>query len=319
MASGSSTSSSDGVRLSSRAALLVGVLVVIGAELVVRASYTAPGAFTGRVAQARAALHTDRVDLVLFGTCLAEESLDQALLSDALGPGVRLHVLAAAGSAPLDWYLALRDLDAAGSADALAVAFGPSDLAASQVSWQTQALDLADWTATREIVWSTCTTPGGRDAECVADLYLRRASRLYRNRAYLANRLWHVLGVRVDSMRVSDGRPGAEHEGATTPPLHWLRRFLEVARGRGREPMLLELPGNPEEPGDETRRQRAQVRGRVRSALRGMRARVVSPPAPSEGYVDDVHVNAEGRRALTEAVAPMLVDLGVLPTRPASR
>ena len=318
MASGSSTSSSERARLSAAAALGLAVLVVGLAELGVRRLYTAPGAYAGRVAQAREALGSKGVDLVLFGTCLAEETLDRATLADALGPDVRLHVLASAGTAPLDWYLALRTLDAAGSVDALAVAFAPSDLLAAQVSWQTQSLELADATATRELVWSACTTPDTTDAECVADLYLRRGSQLYRNRAYLANRLWRALGLRVDAAGDTSG-PSSGPDAAATPPHRWLRRFVDVARAAGREPTFIELPGNPEVGSDAARRQRAQVRARALSALRGMQARVVSPPAPVGAYVDDVHVNATGRRRLTEAVLPSLAVPGALPTPPGSR
>lgn len=324
MASASSTSSSEARRYSATAALVIALVVVVVAELAVRAMYRAPGAFPERVARARDSLDHGASDVVLFGTCLGEEGLDHAALARALGAGARLHPLAAAGTAPLDWYLALRNLDAHGGVDALVVAFAPSDLAATQLSWQTQTLDLADWTATREIAWSSCTTPAGTDAECVVEVNLRRASQLHRNRAYLANRLWHALGVRIDGTGETSPVARDAAAAATTPPSYWLRRFLETARARHREPLFVELPGNPVLDGARAWRQREQVRARVLAALRGMRARVVSPEAPPDGFLDDVHLTADGRRRLTDAVAPSLVAMGkeappTLPTPAAPR
>jgi hypothetical protein len=290
--------------------LLLALLSVAGVEAAVRSAYVAPGDLPARVAHAAATLDPIGTDVLLFGTCLGEETLDHTTLADSLGRGARVHSLASAGTAPVDWYLALRNVIDPASVDLVVVAFAPGDLMLPGVTWQTQTLDMADWTSIREVAWWNCTQSGGVDAECASELYLRKASLLYRNRPYLANRFWSGLGLRAEAATGSPhGAAGpAPGQAARVPasPLYWVQRFVDVVRESGRDPVFLELPRNPDHGTDADRRMRADMRADMLAALGRMRVEVHSPEAPRGDYTDDVHVTRAGRDRLTAGVAEWL-------------
>lgn len=285
-------------------AFLLVALGVGGVEAAVRASYTAPGDLPARVARARATLDADGTDVLVFGTCLGEETLDHATLTTALGPDARVHSLASAGTAPVDWYLALRNVIDPASVDLVVVAFAPGDLLLQGVTWQTQTLDMADWTSIREVAWWNCSRSGSVDAECTSELYLRKASLLYRNRPYLANRFWSGLGVRAEAGVTGAGPPPGARGPAS--PVYWVQRFVDVVRESGRDPVFLELPRNPDYGSDADRRMRADMRDDMRAALGRMGVEVYAPDAPRGDYTDDVHVTRAGRDRLTAEVSAWL-------------
>jgi hypothetical protein len=298
--------------LGGAAALAVAVLTLGATEAAVRAAYEAPGELPRRVRAAVAALDAPGRDVLVFGTCLGEETLDHTSLAGALGPDARVHSLASAGTAPLDWYLALRNVLEPSTVDLVTVAFAPGDLRLPGLTWQTQTVDMADWTSIREVAWWSCTRDGATDPECVAELYLRKSAHLYRNRAYLANRAWHALGLRAAPVTEAGGGPTMApgplgvRGAAPATALYWVRRFVEVVRDAGKEPLFVELPRNPEHGTPADRALREDGRQKALASLSALGVEVYAPPPPVGEYTDDVHVTAQGRALLTASVAEWL-------------
>ena len=259
-----------------------------------------------KVETTRRNLDPEKPDILIFGTCLGDQALEGYRVEAALGPAGRIHSLTAPGSTPVDWYLSLRSVLRPGDVDLVLVVYTPGDLYLSKLNWQTQTLDLTDWTSIREVGDWTCA-----DVECRAELALRKASLLYRNRAYLANRVWTTLGAR-------DGAsPLATSSQSYTPPdahpahaaWHFVGRMAELAAERKTPLAFLELPANPEfshAPGAELQ---AEEREEARRRLRELGGQVISPPAPAGGFMDDVHYNGFGRRAITDAVIAYVKEL----------
>ena len=324
----SSTSSSEAqARPRGLPSWLAFVLVLgtfVGAEGVTRAWYVPPGQYAAQLRATEARLGEASREVLLFGTCLAKQNLDDEGLAGALGPGTRVHALAAAGTTSLDWYVGLRDQLGTARIDRVVVAYVPGDLVLDATHWQTQALDLARWPSVREMAWWNCASSPILPGECVQDLYARKASFLFRNRNYLANRVWDTLGARWDRRAPAPvaTRPGPSPQapgtrppgGIVAPPttaaraaaqeraaLHYLQRFVTVARTARNPPLFIELA-----PAPGSAAVNPDMNAYVRRIVRELRVEVVVPSNEGVTFEDDVHVTQAGRVVLTQAVAEAL-------------
>jgi hypothetical protein len=221
-----------------------------------------------------------------------------------------MHALTVSGTAPLDWYLTLRNV-LEPRVDMVVVAFSPADLERTTSFWQVQSLDLADATSIREMAYWSCT-----DSECATELYLRKASLLYRNRAYLANRVWTALSLKPPAPLRPPVNPYRERPDAAAAPHHFVERFVSLVRAAGVPFTFVELPTNPDAP-DAQRKPEEHQHEVAMAFLQKIGAPEHSPQAPAGHYTDDVHVDEDGRNALTGEVATYLAT--VLPKPTAAR
>lgn len=304
----SSTSSSDPTPALPGWLALIAVLATLGAaEGAVRAGYTPPGELSGKVAEARATLSPTTPDVLVFGTCIGAQTLDHGLFERSLGTGGNVHRLTAPGAFPMDWYLTLRQLLDPALVDMVIVVFTPGDLYQPTATWQSQTYDMMDSYSMQEVAYWACT-----DAACKAELYLRKSSLLYRNRAYLGNHVWTALGARRDASALgSNGKTYAPRNAAREDaPWHFVKRMVALANERETPILFVELPRNPTMSGDggAATVQSTQVHARLAT----LDVEVLRPPAPDGGYLDDVHFSPSGQRAITEAILGELRERGVV-------
>lgn len=305
MLSGLFTSNSEGARhpraLAGLAAFAIALCTLVALEAAVRAEYDPPGQLMPRLAEAKRTLDPVNPDVLVFGSCLGQEALDLPAMAASLGPTVRVHSLTVAGTAPLDWYLALRNVLDPALVELVVVTFSVADLETATDFWQVQSLDLADAGSIREMAWWSCT-----EAECVSELYLRKASLLYRNWAYLANRAWTAWGTRTTNQPPP---PTKHYPGRRVPvgraPAYFVERFVQTARAASTPVVFAELPGNPDV-GAELAASRRRQRDSAIELLGKLQVPVFTPTAPSGEYTDDVHVTVEGRGKLTAELAAHL-------------
>lgn len=289
-------------------ALCVVAGTLLAAEGAVRAGYTPPGELAGKIAEARATLSPVTPDVLVFGTCIGAQTLDHGLFERSLGTAGSVHRLTAPGAFPMDWYLTLRQLLDPDLVEMVIVVFTPGDLYQPTATWQSQTYDMMDGYSMQEVAYWACT-----DTACKAELYLRKSSLLYRNRAYLGNRVWTALGARRDASALGSTsqtytpRSSAREDA----PWHFVKRMVALAAERDTPILFVELPRNPTmggEPGASTT-QSEQVHARLAT----LDVEVLRPPPPANGYLDDVHFSPTGQRVITEAILTELRERGVVP------
>lgn len=287
-------------------AFVVVLLALIGSELAVRAGYTPPGELAGKVKEARATLDPTRPDILIFGTCIGTEAINHERLEADVGGGGKVHLLTAPGAFPMDWYLTMRNVLDPSLVEAVVLIFTSGDLSTPTLTWQSQTYDLMDWVSMQEVADWSCV-----DSACRQDLYLRKSSLLYRNRAYLANRLWTAIGAREEASRLSTRRHAAPANAKSDAPWHFVARIVELNRERGTPAIFVELPRNPalshEPAGDPA------IVARIEARLDKLGAEYIHPPPPPDGYIDDVHFNLGGQRAITAAITAELRRRGIIP------
>ena len=83
--------------------------------------------------------------------------------------------------------------------------------------------------------------------------------------------------------------------------MHYLKRFVTVARMARNPPLFIELSAAPGGAAVNPR-----MTGHVRDILRGMDVEAVVPSIAGVTFVDDVHVTQAGREVLTRSVAEAL-------------
>lgn len=275
------------------------VVALLALEAYARLGYHAPGELPRKAAAARAGLRSDAVDVVLYGTCLGEQTLDDRLIGARLGERGVVHNLAAAGTETMDWFLAQQNVLDPDNLDATVVLYIAGDLVRAPSPWRSQALDLARWGDIRELAYWSCSSP-----DCVAEFYLRRASFFYRYRAYFGNFVWWQAGARAPAGKGTppEGMPpaGTRKDGETAAQ-HFLGRLVQVTVAAGVPIVFIPMPvsgrgGNAG--GDDARWARY---------LEGLGAVVAKSPTLSPGdYEDDVHLNGRGKVAFSEAVAAII-------------
>ena len=290
--------------LASIAVVAVAVLTLVGLELGVRAIYEAPTPLLDK-ARAYAELPVGPTrDVLLLGTCLPEQILDEDRVSRALPPDVRLVELASAATGPMDWALALRHhIPTDAPVSALILAYGKSDLTIEPDPWESEMMDLAalsDLPLLMEI--------GCQDTDCWAEMGLRKASRAYRYRGWLANRLWNTLGTRVPRPTRRVGDTAAPPTSAPTrDDLRPLQQVLAAATARNVPIYAWELPRREQLEGQVTPPANAQ---QVRALRDGAGAKPLvlgTMPLEPSHFTDDVHTTAAGTAVISDAFAAALL------------
>lgn len=207
--------------------LLIAALAALGLEGGVRALYEAPAPML-RKALAYQQAPTQGDQLLVMGTCLPEQIIHVDQLSERLSADV--HLLASPAASTRLFTLVLRNFvpeDA--PIKAILVPYGRRDLTSLMAPWESQVMELASWRDLPEIVAWGC----GEDRECAGEMWMRKASRAYRYRGFLANRFWYALGTRppVPGYVMSPGAVDPQDERGFVPGQPPSPRANEAAKG----------------------------------------------------------------------------------------
>ncbi len=320
MGSPSSTSSSEPARRGrSRVGAVLGLLLTLGAiggALVVAEQQAARRfATTGPLASAARDLRLDRArkNVVVLGTCLSGQHISKWSVEEGLGGRWSVSNLGTAGSTPVEWYLAWKNLLPHDAIDVLLIAYGRFDLTEPMNPYETELLDLATPADVDQLAALACA-----DAECRLDLQLQARSRLYRHRTLLAAQLWNTLGMQqpqdgdASRTRIVDGLP--DHRLATydhtDPSWVYLERLLQEAAGTNTRVVLLPLPLRPDAPTPNQQAERDAHAAAVQAlAQRTGADMIVMPPIPADAFDDDVHLGKEGMEAFSVEVGRALGEL----------
>ena len=336
MASSSSTSSSEaahrrpiGVR--PLALVLGGTLLAL--EVGVSLSYDAPSPMVDKATGYESQVDGTTRDVLVIGTCLAEQLIDPEQLGRQLGPDVVVHDLSTPAGSVLLWTLALKNhVPENANVAMVLLPYGDSDLQTRMNPWESQVMDLAVWGDLPLLVDLTCD-----DASCVSELLLRKLSRTFRYRGYLGNWIWHTLGTKSLSRvagqdSLTQAREGGRQVDPQTLPdsptagMGWqpgesqtdpggdevrfddLQVLLDLSRERGWKLMLSDLPIRPEEHRDayrvnQRRQTRASVRDFVEEGGASHRSLAKVPGLGRSHFTDDVHVSMRGSRLVTIQLA----------------
>lgn len=338
MDSSSSTSSSepDGLRpLGLGPLALVLGLTFVALEAGVGLAYDAPSPMVDKATGYADQVDGTTRDVLVVGTCLAEQIIDPVLLGRQLGDDVVVHDLSTPAGSVLLWTLALKNHVPADADVALVLLpYGDSDLRSRMNPWESQVMDLAGWSDLPLLAELSCDDTG-----CVSELVLRKASRAFRYRGYLANWVWHTLGTKSLSRvagqdALSQARAGGQQlspealAGAATQGLGWqggadpgarqdpgggeirfddLDVLLALARDRGWPLMFSDLPMRPDQRDAYWLNQRRDARSATRDYVEAGGAHHSSlaevPGLKRQHFTDDVHVSHEGGRLITTQLA----------------
>lgn len=276
MAVSSSTSSSE--RRPGRAVatwLLAALLAVswAGLEAWLHEYFEEPTTLMKKVREYKTYLSGRKDNVVVFGACMGV-GIHKGTAQASWGSETAVVNLAAEGSTPMDWYFIFsRYMPAHRTLKAVVLVVAGDDLQLTSAPWSSQTMDLLQWRDLPLLLETSC-----RTASCAAELTLRRASRVYRYRGFLANRLWESAGVprpgrrsveaglgfhssqfRGELLEPVAGRRG-EPEGAgaamgwqseeswLTPPdedYFWFKQILRLGEERGVPVILYPLPADP--------------------------------------------------------------------------
>lgn len=292
--------------LSASTTLLVAALSLLGLELGVRATYDAPTPLLDKAAEYAALPKDGHRDILVLGTCLPEQILDEDRVAAALPADLRVAELASAATGPLDWALALaHHIPDDAPLAAIILAYGKADLTIEPDPWESELMDLATVGDLPLLLSIGC-----QDADCYAEMSLRKASRAYRYRGWLANRMWTGLHTKVPtpSRAAGDtaGPGGPEGHVQREQDLRPLQRVLDAARARGVPIYGWELPRREQLAGPvQPQAGAAQVHATLDAA--GVRTLDlgVLPLIPAH-FTDDVHTTAAGTAVISDAFAAAL-------------
>lgn len=208
--------------LSISAVAAVVLLALTGLEIGVRELYEPPAPMLRKATQYQQASHEGR-ELIILGTCLPEQILKPELLAQQIGPDVRVHILATPAAGAQLFTLVLRNfVPPEAKISAVVVPYGRRDLTNEMPPWESQVMELARWSDLPGLIRETCD-----DAECAAEILLRKASRAYRYRGWLANRFWYGVGSKPPipgfilspgAVDPNEGPDGVVHNAGAPPP-----------------------------------------------------------------------------------------------------
>jgi len=308
------------------AGVLVGTFGLL--EAGVTLAYDAPSPMVDKATGYAATADGSTRDVLVVGTCLAEQIIDPAQLGRQLGTDVVVHDLSTPAGSVLLWTLALKnhvpdDADVA----LVLLPYGESDLRTRMNPWESQVMDLAGWADLPLLSELSC-----EDAGCNSELLLRKASRAFRYRGYLANWFWHALGTKSLSRvagqdSLTQARAGGRQlePGTATAGLGWqsgqpsaapggdeirfddLQVLLDLAQERDWPLLFTDLPMRPEQRDAYWLQQRAQAREATAEFVHGgggvHRSMAEVPGLERDHFTDEVHVSMEGGRLITTQLA----------------
>ncbi|MFT5584350.1 MAG: hypothetical protein ACI9VR_001935 [Cognaticolwellia sp.] len=302
------------------------VLTFLSAELGVRALYKAPAPMLDKTAAYKAQPHGQAPELLIFGTCLPEQIIQTQALGEQLGLSVS-NLATPAGTARLFYLVLKHHIPQSAQIQAIVLPFGTRDLSKEMAPHESQVMALAPWSELPNLMRWACPN----NSSCASELLMRKASYAYRNRGYIANKVWTSMGVRepIPGYVLSPGAIAPPQDGAAPPPpplppppigdiepdldgvpdleFQYLYRFLLLAKARDIPVMLVPLPSRSD---FETKRvpdsTQADYQDRLQATIQaggGTLLRVQDIPGLSaQDFTDDVHLSPLGRDKVTAAL-----------------
>ena len=313
-------------------------LVVLGAlalEGSVAATYEAPTPMLDKAQEYGSLPHGEHQELLILGTCLPEQIIQRDLLEETIGSGtVAFNLATPAGTTRLMYLVLLHHIPPEADVKAIVVPYGKRDLTKMMAPYESQVMELATWGDLPELAAWACKG----DTACKTEMVLRKTSRAYRYRGYLANWFWLGLGSKppipgyvlspgalpvpqlTGPPPVSSGEPEAgpgwkprvdpnQNDGNFT----YLEALLELAEERDMRMVFVPLPERSQldvrkekEPPDARYEERL---ARVITAGGGELIDVYAIPAlTKEDFEDEVHLNPRGRHLVTLAIGRALAE-----------
>lgn len=301
------------------------VLTLLSAELGVRALYRAPAPMLDKTAAYLAQPHGATPELLVFGTCLPEQIIQTQALGEQLGLSVS-NLATPAGTARLFYLVLKHHIPQEAQIQAIVLPFGTRDLSKEMAPHESQVMALAPWSELPNLMRWACPD----DSSCASELLMRKASYAYRNRGYIANKVWMSAGVRapIPGYVLSPGAIAPPQDGGAPPPpvahipsstpelelngvpdleFQYLYRFLLLAQARDIPVMLVPLPSRSD---FETKRapdpSQAGYQERLQATIQaggGTLLKVQDIPGLSaQDFTDDVHLSPQGRDKVTSAL-----------------
>ncbi|MCP4808275.1 MAG: hypothetical protein GY913_27820 [Proteobacteria bacterium] len=300
----------------------------IALEVGVMTLYDAPTPMLDKAVAYNAVAHTEP-ELVIFGTCLPEQIIQVDLLEEELGM-TSYNLATPAGTSRLMYLVLKNHIPPDANVQAIVVPFGKRDLTKLMAPYESQVMEVASWDDLQQLAEWACEG----DRECETEMVVRKASRGYRYRGYLANKFWTSIGSKppIPGYILSPGavlppgagtdapppdQPGQPGEGDHGPPdadrqrgdsdtdLRYLAAFLDLAKDRDIPVYLTPLPEQSQlETG------RSNLDPALEAAIAEHGATVLEV-GNIEGlhkghFEDDVHLGPEGRKVVTRGIAAAL-------------
>jgi hypothetical protein len=301
------------------------VLTLLSAELGVRALYKAPAPMLDKTAAYLAQPHGTTPELLVFGTCLPEQIIQTQALGQQLGLSVS-NLATPAGTARLFYLVLKHHIPQDAQIQAIVLPFGTRDLSKEMAPHESQVMALAPWSELPNLMRWACPD----DSSCASELVMRKTSYAYRNRGYIANKVWTSAGVRepIPGYVLSPGAIAPPQDGAAPPPpvahipsstpdleldgvpdleFQYLYRFLLLAQARDIPVILVPLPSRSD---FEAKRapdpSQADYQERLQATIQaggGTLLKVQDIPGLSaQDFTDDVHLSPQGRDKVTAAL-----------------
>ncbi len=243
----------------------------------------------------------DGADVVILGTCLASQELNDRAVATAWGKG-EVHGLGMAGTGPMDWALAVRNLLPDG-VERIVVAFVPGDLQNAVPPHESRTTELMT-VADLPDVWMSC--PTGSRTHCGTELALSFAWPAYRYRGFVAAKIWASVGASAPPLPPAGPRaPIAAVPPSPEDALAWIARLTDAAHDHDAAIDFVQMPVRA----DANRTVASQDPG-----LPGLKA-VLSdhgagfaqlPSLPAAMFTDEHHVAPEGADQLSAELGAWL-------------
>lgn len=324
--------------LGAAATLAVSLLALVGLEIGVSTLYDPPAPMLDKAADYNAVPHGTTEEVLIFGTCLPEQIIQTQALGEQLDATV-YNLATPAGTSRLFYLTLLHHIPEDARIKAIVVPYGRGDLTKLMAPYESQVMELAEWSDMPDLIAWSC-----QDSGCAVEMMLRKGSRGYRYRGYLANRFWQGLGTKEPipgyvlspgaveppkmdeggspppnaSQNTGDGAPqgkgggGSEFKptgpGADQQYVH-LEQFLALAAHRGIPVVFIPLPERSQLDERSSGRAPDQDQGLYDVIEQGGGVQVdvyALPGLSTQHFEDEVHLRPEGRILVTQAIGQAL-------------
>ena len=312
------------------------VIALCSLELGVATAYDAPTPMLDKANEYNSLEHGEHQELLILGTCLPEQIIQRDLLEKTLGDVKAYNLATPAGTTRLMYLTMLHHVPEEAQVKAVVVPYGKRDLTKMMAPYESQVMELATWEDLPELTEWAC----DGDKTCTTEMVLRKASRAYRYRGYLANWFWQSLGSKppipgyvLSPGAVSppalegpppDSMPGDPSAGPDWAPkvdpgqndanFTYLEALLELADERDIRMVFVPLPersvlddsGDRPPPEPHEARYQESLKGVILNGG-GELIDVYSIPSLTHlDFEDDVHLNPRGRHLVTVAIGKAL-------------
>ncbi len=311
------------------------LLAALGLEGGVALTYDPPAPMLDKALEYGSLPHGDHQELLILGTCLPEQIIQRDLLEKTIGSETQAYNLATpAGTTRLMYLTLLHYIPDDADVKAVVVPYGKRDLTKTMAPYESQVMELATWSDLPQIASWACKD----DTVCMTEMALRKASRAYRYRGYLANWFWQSLGSKppIPGYVLSPGAlpvpklaaPSPESSGDSEAGPGWqprvdpnqneenftyLKALLTLTEERDIRMVFVPLPERSQldvrkekEPPD------ARYEKRLASIITSNGGELIDvyaiPALTKEDFEDEVHLNPRGRHLVTLAIGNALAE-----------